>query len=61
MRACDCERGGRGGGVYRLGVLSVHGFAVLQQSLELVVSGEGDDLQDGAIFTKNLSNNRETT
>lgn len=50
-----------GGGAYRLGVLSVHGFAVLQQSLELVVSGEGDDLQDGAIFTKNLSNNRETT
>lgn len=39
---------------HRLGVLSVDGVAELQQSLELVVPGEGDDLQDGAELTEDL-------
>lgn len=39
---------------HRLGVLSVDGVAELQQSLELVVPGEGDDLQDGAKLTEDL-------
>lgn len=39
---------------HRLGVLSVHGVAELQQSLELIVPGEGDDLQHGAELTEDL-------
>lgn len=38
-----------------LGVLSVHGVAELQQSLELIVSGERDDLQHRAELTEDLN------
>lgn len=39
-------------------MLSVHGVAKLQQSLELVVPGEGDDLQHGAELTEDLQRER---
>lgn len=39
---------------HSLGVMGVHGVAELQQSLELIVSGEGDDLQHGAELTEDL-------
>lgn len=42
---------------HSLGVLSVHGVTELQQSLKLVVPGEGDDLQNRAELTEDL---RET-
>lgn len=42
---------------HSLGVLGVDGVAELDQSLELVVPGEGDDLEDGAELTEDLSNN----
>lgn len=44
-RARPITRVQTGAGTHGLGVLSVHGLAELQQSLELVVSGEGDDFQ----------------
>lgn len=39
---------------YRLGMLSMHGVAELQQSLKLVVSGKCDDLQHRPELTENL-------
>lgn len=38
-----------------LGVLGVRGVAELQQSLKLIVSGEGDDLQHRAELTEDLT------
>lgn len=44
---------------HSLGMLSVHSFTELQQSLKLIVSGECDYLQHGAKFTEDLKTTTE--
>ena len=39
---------------YQFGVLCSHAISVLDQGLELVVLGEGDDLQNGAKLGEDL-------
>jgi hypothetical protein len=51
----------RGGGcTYHFGVLCRHGVSVLDQSLELVVLSEGDDLQNRPIFGEDLQGRTHT-
>lgn len=39
---------------YHLGMLRCHGISILDESLELVVLGKGDDLQHCTKFRENL-------
>lgn len=49
-----------GGRVYHFGVLCRHGVSILDQSLELVVLSEGDDLQNRPILGEDLQGTTHT-